>query len=252
GSIKTGTYGVSPEELSKFIAGRVAVIRAGDPAPMDIPHSDGRIIRSWCATLPSGGRMLTYTDVTDLVRRANQFEHLATIDGLTGLCNRRQFDLLAEAEWKRFQRYYRPLSLLLLDVDCFKQINDRLGHDAGDRVLKEVARLCAEGRRSSDIVARLGGDEFVLLLPETELPDANAVAERVRRSVEQFVLPHDTGNGFPITVSVGVAMAAAGMSGTGALMRAADKALYEAKSAGRNCTRTVQEASTANYRAAAE
>ena len=84
-SRKTGTYGVPQDQLSKYIAGRIAVVRAGDPTPTDIPHSDGRIIRSQCAMLPNGGRMVTYTDVTDLVRRAAQFEQLATLDGMTAL-----------------------------------------------------------------------------------------------------------------------------------------------------------------------
>jgi PAS domain-containing protein len=90
-SRKTGTYGVPQDQLGKYIAGRIAVVRAGDPTPTDIPHGDGRIIRSQCAVLPNGGRMVTYTDVTDLVRRAAQFEQLATLDGMTGLCNRRQY-----------------------------------------------------------------------------------------------------------------------------------------------------------------
>ena len=85
--------------------------------------------------------MLTYNDVTDLVMRAKQFEELAAIDGLTGLYNRRHFDVLAEAEWSCFQRYRRPLSLFLIDIDQFKEINDQRGHEAGDVVLKKLATI---------------------------------------------------------------------------------------------------------------
>jgi diguanylate cyclase (GGDEF)-like protein len=105
-------------------------------------------------------RMLTYNDVTDLVMRAKQLDELATIDGLTGLYNRRHFDVLADGGWKRFQRYHRPLSRILIDIDRFKEINDRRRHEAGDVVLKKLATICMEGKRSADVVARLGGDEF--------------------------------------------------------------------------------------------
>jgi len=246
-SRKSGVYGVPPEALDGLIAGRLAVVRAGDPMPMDIPHQDGRIVRSQCSVLPNGGRMVTYTDVTDLVARANEFERLAGIDALTGLRNRREFERLAEAEWSRFQRYLRPLSLLLIDIDEFKQINDRLGHEAGDDALKEIASICGADRRASDVVARLGGDEFAVLLPETELREARVVAERLRR----HVAAPTKDVGASVTVSIGIAAATLSMSGVGALLRAADKALYEAKAAGRNCVIAAQENVTA-LRAAAE
>ena len=222
----TRAHRIPAGKIDRYIEDRIALVRAGDPSPMDIPHRDGRIIRSQCAILPSGGRMLTYNDVTDLVMRAKQFEELATIDGLTGLYNRRHFDVLAEAEWKRFQRYHRPLSLILIDIDQFKEINDRRGHTAGDVALKKLATMCMEGKRSADIVARLGGDEFVMLLPETGLQQARSVAERILGATELL-------NG--VTFSVGVAEAALRMSGLEALLRSADRALYNAKSAGKNC-----------------
>jgi diguanylate cyclase (GGDEF)-like protein len=236
-SRSTRAYGVPQEQLDTFIEDRIAIVRAGDPNPIDIRHSDGRIIRSQCAVLPSGGRMLTYNDVTDLVAKANQFEHLATIDGLTGLCNRRHFDILAEAEWLRFQRYHRPLSLILIDVDHFKEINDRLGHEVGDEALKTVASVCVESKRSTDIIARLGGDEFVILLPETTLTQARVAAERIQAEIARRSDTHPGATGGLITLSFGIAEAAVRMSGVGALMRAADKALYLAKSSGRNCIR---------------
>ena len=222
----TRAHRIPADEIDQYIENRIALVRAGDPSPMDIPHRDGRIIRSQCAILPSGGRMLTYNDVTDLVMRAKQFEELATIDGLTGLYNRRHFEILAEAEWKRFQRYRRPLSLILIDIDQFKEINDRRGHGAGDVVLKKLATISMEGKRSADIVARLGGDEFVVLTPETNLQQARAVAERILGATEPL-------NG--VTFSIGVAEATLRMSGIEALLRSADRALYCAKSAGKNC-----------------
>jgi diguanylate cyclase (GGDEF)-like protein len=177
--------------------------------------------------------MLIYANVTDLVRNAEQLEKLATTDGMTGLHNRRQFMKLAEAEWGRFQRHGRPLSLLMLDVDYFKSINDRFGHYVGDQVVAQIAALCREGRRVSDVVARIGGEEFALLLPETTAQAAYAVAERLRRDVEVSPLLSN-GNGLAVTVSIGVAEAGPGMSGIIGLMKDSDRALYEAKGAGRN------------------
>ena len=253
-SRRTGTYGVAPGELNKFIANRVAIARAGDPTPIDIPHSDGRTIRSQCAVLPGGGRMLTYTDVSDLVERAAQLEELATIDALCGVYNRRQFNSLAGSEWNRFQRYHRPLSVIVLDIDHFKQINDRHGHSVGDRAISHVAALCKEERRSTDVVARLGGDEFVILLPETTLARARAVAERLRERIlrQPLRLPDGGQPAIALDVSIGVAEATISMSGYGALLSLGDQALYRAKEAGRGCIAISEPMEAMVSRAAAE
>jgi len=119
--------------------------------------------------------MLTYTDISDLVRHGEALERLATTDALTGLYNRRHFLVLAEAEWSRFHRYYRPLTLLMIDVDRFKSVNDQFGHDVGDKAIALIAAIFREGWRGPDVVARLGGDEFAVLLPESDLPQARIV-----------------------------------------------------------------------------
>jgi diguanylate cyclase (GGDEF)-like protein len=230
----TGAYGVKPEELDGFIAQRIAFVRAGDPTPQDLRTGDGRHIRSQCTILPSGGRMLTYCDITDLIRNAEKLEELATTDSLTALYNRRHFMVLADSEWSRFQRYQRPLSLLMVDIDYFKRINDGYGHAVGDAALSQIAKVCAAGKRQSDIVGRLGGDEFALLLPETDMEQATIVAERVRHSVAILsALPLQAVSG-GLSVSIGVAAATLSMSGVDALLKGADQALYEAKLLGRN------------------
>ena len=247
----THTYGVPPAELDQFISRRIALVRAGDPTPTDLRVSDGRIIRSQCTVLASGGRMLTYTDVTDLVRNAEQLERLATTDELTGLSNRRHFLALAEAEWSRFQRYHRPLSLMVFDIDHLKSINDQFGHDVGDRAMAHVAKQCMESKRSLDIAARTGGDEFVVLLPETELDQAEIVADRLRQEVAEHPLQAD-GARIPMTVSIGVAGAALSMSGIDALMKLADRSLYQAKADGRNRRVSAASAPIMGYNLAAE
>jgi diguanylate cyclase (GGDEF)-like protein len=250
----TGTFNVSPEELGNYIADRVAVVRAGDPTPVDIPHGDGRTIRAQCGELPNGGRMLTYTDVTDLVERAAQFEELAAVDELSGLYNRRHFNILAASEWSRFQRYHRPFCVLLLDIDHFKELNDRYGHACGDRAVVEFAKLCEEEKRSIDIVSRLGGDEFAILLPETDLAKTRIVAERLLDRISRSTLRGhgEQDEAISLSASIGIAAATLSMSGFEALLRLADQALYRAKSAGRNCVVAAEQPAGADLRAAAE
>jgi diguanylate cyclase (GGDEF)-like protein len=226
-------HGVPPEQLGEFFAARVEAVRSATPAIRDALTPDGRRIRVHCSVTPSGGRMLTYCDVTDLIRNAELLERLATIDSMTGLYNRRHFLALAETEWGRFQRYRRPLSMLMIDIDHFKSVNDRYGHAVGDQAIISVATACQQGKRNSDVVGRLGGEEFAILLPETEQAQAAIVAERIRESVAGHLLSvHDVQ--FKLTISIGIAAATASMSGTDALLRAADQALYQAKSEGRN------------------
>jgi diguanylate cyclase (GGDEF)-like protein len=226
--------GMTQDELEAFFAGRVAAVRAGSERVRDLKTTDGRHIRAHCDVLQNDGRMLTYCDVTDLVRNAEQLERLATIDSMTGLYNRGHFLNQAAAEWSRSQRYQRPLSMLMVDVDHFKQVNDRYGHAVGDETIVAVAGACAKGKRQSDIVGRLGGEEFAILLPETELAQATIVADRLCKAIAAHVMmAHEVQ--FKVTASIGIAAASVSMSGLDALMRAADQALYQAKAQGRNC-----------------
>jgi diguanylate cyclase (GGDEF)-like protein len=192
--------------------------------------------------------MLTYCDVTDLIRNAKLLAELATIDSLTGIYNRRHFMASAVAEWGRFLRYQRPLSMLMVDIDHFKSVNDRYGHAVGDDAIKFVALACKQDLRGSDIVGRLGGEEFALLLPETDCARGAVAAERIRERVAAQFLSAGKVQ-FKITVSVGVAEAMANMAGVEALLRAADLALYQAKTDGRNCARAWSPP-TASTRAA--
>jgi diguanylate cyclase (GGDEF)-like protein len=248
---QTKRYAVPEDEHDRYVDGRVDFARRGDPAPVDVQLNDGRHIRSRCVILPNGGRMLTYSDITDLVNGAAELEHFATVDSMTNLYNRRHFLALAEAEWQRFQRYQRPLSLLIFDIDHFKFINDKLGHDAGDRAIAHVAALAYDGKRPSDILARLGGDEFVMLLPETDLQQAGVAAERLREKVAQAELS-DTAAQMKITISVGAASGTVSMSSIEALIKTADEALYRAKFLGRNQVSLAMPAPAAAHKFAAE
>ena len=159
-------------------------------------------------------------------------ERLAREDELTGLYNRRHFEERAVEECNRAQRYKRPLSLLLCDLDHFKQVNDQYGHGAGDSVLRQVGHTIQQCCRTSDLTARLGGEEFTVMLPETGLEEAQQVAERLRTAISVLTFAHPSGQ-FHITMSIGVAEVRPTQT-LAELLKEADEALYAAKRTGRN------------------
>lgn len=223
----------SDSEFDAYFEMRLNQVRNGDPGPIELRWSNGKVIRHQITALRDGARMLTYTDITDLARTNAQLEKLASTDGLTGLVNRRHFIALAERELARFRRHSHPVSMLLLDIDDFKAINDRFGHDVGDQMIVHIALLCDEKRRESDVVARVGGEEFAVLLPDTGLEGACLVGERLRQLVSDRPLK-TAGITVPVTVSIGVAEFNPAMTGVSDLMKLADRMLYRAKRAGRN------------------
>ena len=183
----------------------------------------------------------------------HQLSIMATTDGLTGLCNRRRLDEIFESEWRRALRSQTPVALLMLDADHFKAYNDNFGHQAGDAALQAIAHCIASStRRASDISARYGGEEFAVLLPDTSAAEAAQLAELIRKSVivlrdDQKDRPDSTP-----TVSIGVAsmIPRQGLQPRD-LIKAADTALYQAKSNGRNRTEPAPRQSAARRRAAA-
>jgi diguanylate cyclase (GGDEF)-like protein len=174
---------------------------------------------------------------TSDLRQANEeLTRLSTLDPLTGLANRRRFDEALKLECARVTRADSPLSLILVDVDHFKALNDSAGHQKGDEYLVIVAREIARvGRRTIDLAARIGGEEFALLLPATNAAEAARIAELLRIEIEELRLPHPALPSSCLTVSAGVATATTEqLCSTEELVAAADRALYKAKSLGRN------------------
>lgn len=167
-----------------------------------------------------------------------QLEILVRNDPLTGVTNRRGFDEKFEEEWRRAARYGAFISILMIDVDYFKNYNDSLGHQEGDRALKKVAAALSKlFKRAGEIVARYGGEEFVVLLPAQSRGETKEAAERARIEILELKLPHPSSETAPVvTVSIGYSIGLPGkMTSSKELILSADKALYRAKEKGRNC-----------------
>jgi two-component system, cell cycle response regulator len=172
----------------------------------------------------------------DLLRDSVQSSmEMAVTDQLTGLHNRRYLDTHVNMLFDQSALRARPLSLLMLDIDKFKLVNDSYGHDAGDEVLKEFAARVKTCTRAIDVIARMGGEEIVVALPDTALDAASAVAERIRAYVEgRGFSIHNGAREITVTVSIGVASRTPADADPHALIKRADEALYEAKGKGRN------------------
>jgi diguanylate cyclase (GGDEF)-like protein len=186
----------------------------------------------------------------ELLESANtQLEALSLEDDLTGIANRRSFERALTDEWNRARRGEQPLALILLDLDHFKELNDKRGHPAGDDCLRRVGKFLSETiRRSGEMVARYGGEEFAILLPGVDADVAIRVAETLRDGIERLSVPYGNGTGRRMTASCGVAamVPAANLTPEG-LVANADRALYAAKHSGRNCVRVADETTTGTW-----
>jgi diguanylate cyclase (GGDEF)-like protein len=246
-------YGDVPLELGTVWAAGLSETRGPAKVRVQLPGQEERIFEVTLTPLGDRGTAvrsaLLLRDISaretmrlQLHRANRELKRLAHEDALTGLANRRSFMDALEREVERSDRYTRPLSLVLLDMDFFKQVNDTHGHAAGDDVLRSAAGVLRSVCRDVDLAARLGGEELALLLPETDAAGAATVAERVRTRMESATHESPAGQTFTVTASIGVASVPAGTKSGTALLQAADEALYRAKGGGRN--RVVMSASS--------
>jgi len=162
-----------------------------------------------------------------------QLEKISQVDGLTGLCNRRFWDEQFVMEYKRGMRSGSPSTLVMLDIDNFKQVNDTYGHPAGDEVIKKLAEIIKKTTRDTDVLGRYGGEEFTMILPDTPVANVEFVAERIRRLVEKCTVVYDEIS-IKFTISIGIAGFKQSYKDSTQWLDLADKALYQAKALGKN------------------
>jgi len=240
---------LNPDDLPQIEASmsRLASGTTRDRISFRVRHKEGHWVwmEGSAGTIQNsespGDLVIVMRDVSDRKRLEEELGQLAFQDKLTGIANRRKFDEILDKEWQRCLRNQGHLSLLLLDIDHFKSVNDRYGHQVGDDCLRSVARsIEAIVSRPADLVARYGGEEMAVILPDTDLDGALRIAEKLRQSVEALRLPNPDnreGNGI-VTISIGAATAYSRVGGRIAmpegLLMAVDRALYQAKQEGRN------------------
>jgi len=192
-------------------------------------------------------RIRVYRDLLSANERLSQevkkMERLAIVDGLTRLYNHRYFQERLRAEFRRARRYMSPLSLIMLDIDDFKEVNDLHGHQVGDLVLSTLSRALKQEMRASDLPARYGGEEIVVILPETDRASACAIAERLRKKIEGLRFTGRNNTPFSITASFGVTSLDNKMGSSAQLVETADDSLYVAKASGKNRTSAFERQS---------
>ena len=210
---------------------------------------DGRWFKMTRINLDSGNIIIMGVDIT-LLKQAQKsledahqhIEKLVNTDQLTGVHNRRSYNQLANKEYARARRFDQPLSLLVIDIDYFKVINDNFGHDGGDNVLKQFTQICTTLLRQSDTLSRVGGEEFVVVLPMTNSVGANVIAERIKTHIaDSSFQTTQTHKKINITLSIGVSSLTANDSTIKDLFCRADKAMYCAKRGGRNQVQLAQD-----------
>jgi len=241
-----GDYGEVDTE--KKVAEMVALAKKFEPHHIIRERTDGTVLEIRGCPMPDGGFITTYTDITERYNQEKEIEKLveqlkqaAHHDPLTGLANRVKLVETFDHETRRQERSGKDLSMVVLDLDHFKNINDTYGHVAGDKVLTRTAKILTEGIRKSDLPARLGGEEFAILLPETGRDGAEELAEKLRTNLETKGVPApNTNTEIHFTGSFGTATMPAETPYTFVdFLNRADHGVYAAKSDGRNCVRTV-------------
>ena len=230
-----GIYG--PGDIEEHVSRRLKILGGLEAHAVELTRPDGRSLRVMGAPVLIGGQaeglVLLQEDITERKNHQATLERLATIDHLTGLLNRRAFLEATEREVRRAHRYGQPLAMIMLDIDHFKRINDGHGHPAGDEVLRRVAATCRGMLRDEDLMGRLGGEEFAITLVHPPLPQAAAVAERLRKAVSELVIEHG-GSRITVTISLGIAEIGESLNSLDHLVSMADGHLYTAKREGRN------------------
>lgn len=228
-----GSGGDTPLDPGSLLMQQLDASREGKPQFFEREVRDGRILSVRANPIPGGGVITLYTDITERKAFEKRLIEMATLDELTGLVNRREFFTLGHHEERRAAREGHVVSVMMVDADYFKKINDTYGHATGDDVLRDLAEHCRTIFRKTDIVGRYGGEEFAVILPGAQEDMAKIIAERLRKSIEESTVKSDQGD-VRYTVSIGIASAEGRDVKIEELLDRADRALYTAKAQGRN------------------
>jgi len=207
--------------------------REGKPQFFERDLDGGRILSVRANPIPGGGVITLYSDITERKAFERRLIDMATRDELTGLVNRREFFTLGHHEEERAKREGHVVSVMMVDADYFKKVNDTYGHAIGDDVLRDLADNCRKIFRKTDIVGRYGGEEFAIVLPGAQEDMAKIIAERLRSSVAESVVPSEKGD-VKYTISIGISCAVGKDFKVEEVLDRADRALYTAKAQGRN------------------
>jgi len=207
--------------------------REGKPQFFERDLAGGRILSVRANPIPGGGVITLYSDITERKAFERRLIDMATRDELTGLVNRREFFTLGHHEEERAKREGHVVSVMMVDADYFKKVNDTYGHAIGDDVLRDLADNCRKIFRKTDIVGRYGGEEFAIVLPGAQEDMAKIIAERLRSSVAASVVPSEKGD-VKYTISIGISCAVGKDFKVEEVLDRADRALYTAKAQGRN------------------
>ncbi|HEX8553649.1 MAG TPA: sensor domain-containing diguanylate cyclase [Sphingomonas sp.] len=236
---------IDPRFATSALVVGAPFIRSYAGIPLRTP--EGYNVGALCA-MDTHIRRFSPADIAILKNFANivsdelELRMIAQVDHLTGALTRRGFEEQADREIARAARYGRPSTLVMLDVDHFKSVNDTHGHATGDQVLHQIAKLAEVALRPSDVFGRLGGEEFGMLLPETGGDEAVIVADRLRQAIADHPMRLPGGGTLHVTASFGVAALDPGFAAFPAWLERADAMLYAAKAGGRNCTRLAERA----------
>ena len=218
---------------SSLLMQQLDASRENKPQFFEREVEGNRILSVRANPIPGGGVITLYTDITERKAFERRLIEMATRDELTGLVNRREFFTLAHHEEERAKREGHIVSVMMVDADYFKKINDTYGHAAGDDVLRNLADNCRKIFRKTDVVGRYGGEEFSVILPGAQVDMAKVIAERLRKAIEESVVKSDKGD-ITYTVSIGIASDIGREVKVEEILDRADRALYTAKAQGRN------------------
>ena len=220
-------------DSSSLLLQQIDVSREGKSQFFERDIDGGRVLSVRASPIPGGGVITLYTDITERKAFEKRLIEMATRDELTGLINRREFFTLGHHEEQRAWREGHVVSVMMVDADYFKKINDTYGHATGDDVLRNLADNCRKIFRKTDVVGRYGGEEFSVILPGAQEEMAKIIAERLRKLFEESHVHTDQGD-VRYTVSIGIASASGKDVNIEELLDRADRALYTAKAQGRN------------------